>query len=155
MHGENATMLQFEGKKGVEFCDGLSRRDFVRPGALGAGAVGLSLADMTRAGTAGTKETNCILLFLVGGPSQLDTWDLKPDAPDNVRGPFRPIRTNLPGIEIGEHFPLMAGMGARHPLARSLLPNTAPAHTTPPPPRHTRRTRPALNADPHHTAPAA
>ena len=43
------------------------------------------------------RDVNCILLFLVGGPSQLDTWDMKPDAPEEIRGPFRPIETNVPG----------------------------------------------------------
>jgi uncharacterized protein (DUF1501 family) len=122
-------MLEFQGKKGVEFCDGLSRRDFLRAGALGAGAVGLSLADLARAGTAG-KDVNCILLFLVGGPSQLDTWDLKPDAPDDIRGPFRPIRTNVPGVEIGEHFPLMARRADRFALVRSVFHRAAPIHET-------------------------
>src|SRR5438270_3743261 len=105
-------MLQFEAKKGVEFCDGLTRRDFLRAGALSAGAVGLSLADLARlrAAPGRSREVNCILLFLVGGPSHLDTWDLKPDAPSEVRGPFRPTRTNVPGVEISEHFPRMATM---------------------------------------------
>jgi len=125
-------MLEFRGKKGVEFCDGLTRRDFLRVGALGAGAIGLSLADLARlqaAGAAG-KEINCILLFLVGGPSHLDTWDLKPQAPDTIRGPFQPIATNVPGIQIGEHFPRMAGMAERYALIRSVHHQAAPIHET-------------------------
>src|SRR5271165_4596624 len=102
-------MLQLEASKGVEFCDGLTRRDFLRAGALSAGAIGLSLADLARLQAAPnqSKDINCILLFLVGGPSHLDTWDLKPDAPAEVRGPFRPIQTSVPGIRISEHFPRM------------------------------------------------
>jgi hypothetical protein len=127
-------MLSFESHKGVEFCDGLTRRDFLRVGALSAGAVGLSLADLTqlqRAGAAGkSDDINCIILFLVGAPSQLDTWDLKPDAPDTVRGPFRPIKTNVPGIEIGEHFPLMAKMADRYSIIRSVYHKAAPIHET-------------------------
>jgi uncharacterized protein (DUF1501 family) len=127
-------MLQFESKKGVEFCDGLTRRDFLRVGALSAGAMGLSLADVARLQLAGAAdpsgEINCILLFLVGGPSHLDTWDLKPAAPDTVRGPFRPIPTNVPGIAIGEHFPLMARMADRYALLRSVHHQTAPIHET-------------------------
>ena len=76
-------MLTFEGSKGVQFCDGLTRRDFLRVGALTAGAVGLSLADLTclqGAGAGKSNDRNCIILFLVGAPSQLDTWDLKPNA---------------------------------------------------------------------------
>jgi uncharacterized protein (DUF1501 family) len=127
-------MLSFEGRRGVEFCDGLTRRDFLRAGALSAGAVGLSLADLVglqRAGAAAKSgEMNCIVLFLVGAPSQLDTWDLKPDAPDTIRGPFRPIKTNVPGIEIGEHFPLMAQMADRYALIRSVYHKAAPIHET-------------------------
>src|SRR5262245_11094403 len=104
-------MLNFHADKGAKTCGGLSRRDFLRAGSLGAGAVGLSLADLQAAGD--RKDVNCILLFLVGGPSQLDTWDLKPSAPVNVRGPFRPIKTNVPGVEVCEHFPRMARMADR------------------------------------------
>lgn len=124
-------MLSFESKKGVQFCDGMTRRDFLRAGALGAGAVGLSLADLARLGAADkSKQMNCILLFLVGAPSQLDTWDLKPDAPDTVRGPFKPIKTNVPGIEICEHFPQMAKVADRYALVRSVYHKAAPIHET-------------------------
>jgi hypothetical protein len=124
-------MLSFEGKKGARFCDGLTRRDFLRIGGLSAGAVGLSLADLVRAsGARGAGDINCILLFLVGAPSQLDTWDLKPNAPDNIRGPFRPIRTNVPGIQIGEHFPLMARMADRYAIVRSVYHRAAAIHET-------------------------
>ncbi len=121
-------MLNFEGGKGVRFCDGLTRRDFLKVGALSAGAVALSLTDLHAAER--SKDVNCILLFLVGGPSQLDTWDLKPDAPDNVRGPFRPIRTNVPGVEICEHFPLMAKTADRYAILRSVHHKAAPIHET-------------------------
>jgi uncharacterized protein (DUF1501 family) len=92
------------------------------------GTVGLSLADL-RADDA-KKDINCILLFLVGGPSQLDTWDLKPDAPSTIRGPFRPINTNVPGIRIGEHFPRMARQAHRYALVRSVHHEEAPIHET-------------------------
>lgn len=121
-------MLQFESAKGAKTCDGLTRRDFLRVGAIGAGSVGLSLADL-HAGNIG-KDINCILLFLVGGPSQLDTWDLKPNAPDTVRGPFRPIATGVPGIHIGEHFPLMAQQAQHYALVRSVHHEEAPIHET-------------------------
>jgi uncharacterized protein (DUF1501 family) len=127
-------MLQLESRKGVQLCDGLTRRDFLRAGTLTAGAVSLSLADLTKLQQAGaadqSRDVNCILLLLVGGPSHLDTWDLKPAAPENVRGPFRPIRTNVPGIEICEHFPLMAGMADRFALIRSVHHEAAPIHET-------------------------
>jgi hypothetical protein len=126
-------MLRFESNKGVEFCDGLTRRDFLRVGALSAGAVGLNLAELTKlyAANAGKpNDLNCIVLFLVGGPSHLDTWDLKPAAPDNVRGPFRPTRTNVPGVDICEHFPLMARMADRFSIIRSVHHKAAPIHET-------------------------
>jgi hypothetical protein len=125
-------MLQFESDKSVQACDRVTRRDFLRVGALSAGAVGLSLADLNFLEAQGSPhgEVNCILLFLVGGPSQLDTWDLKPDAPDEIRGPFRPIRTNVPGVAIGECFPLMARMADRFALVRSVHHDAAPIHET-------------------------
>jgi hypothetical protein len=125
-------MLEFLGKKGVQFCDGLTRRDFLRVGALSAGSVGLNLADLARLDAAGRKSDgiNCILLFLVGAPSHLDTWDLKPNAPDTVRGPFKPAKTNVPGIEISEHFPLMGKMADRWALIRSVHHKAAPIHET-------------------------
>jgi hypothetical protein len=114
---------------GPHLADGLTRRDFLRAGALGIG--GLSLADLGAAGaTDKSKGVNCILLFLVGGPSQLDTWDLKPGAPDDIRGPFRPIKTNAPGVEICEHFPLMARMADRYAILRSVHHTAAPIHET-------------------------
>lgn len=121
-------MLQFESVNGVKTCDGLTRRDFLRVGALGAGAVGLSLADLQAANQ--SNDINCILLFLVGGPSQLDTWDLKPAAPDTIRGPFRPIPTNVPGMQICEHFPLMAERARHYAIVRSVHHEEAPIHET-------------------------
>lgn len=121
-------MLRFEGEKGAKTCDGLTRRDFLRVGALGAGAVGLSLADLH--GGSANKDINCILLFLVGGPSQLDTWDLKPNAPDTIRGPFRPTATNVPGVQIAEHFPRMAQRAQHYAIVRSVHHDEAPIHET-------------------------
>ncbi len=126
-------MLTLLSKKGVPLCDGLTRRDFLRAGALAAGSVGLSLADLARlhaAENARRKDANCIILFLVGGPSQLETWDPKPQAPTNVRGPFQPIRTNVPGIVINEHFPLMAQMADRYSIVRTVHHSAAPIHET-------------------------
>jgi uncharacterized protein (DUF1501 family) len=121
-------MLWFQSEKGINTCDGLTRRDFLRVGALGAGAVSLSMADLH--GNASRKDINCILLFLVGGPSQLDTWDPKPDAPDTIRGPFRPIPTNVPGLQIAEHFPRMAKRAHRYAIVRSVHHEEAPIHET-------------------------
>src|SRR6476661_4287505 len=89
------------GKSG--FCDGVSRRDFLRIGALGMG--GLALPQLLRAEAQnGIKRSHkaVIMIYLPGGPSHQDTFDLKPDAPSEVRGEFEPIKTNVPGIEICE-----------------------------------------------------
>ena len=72
----------------------------------------------------------CILLFLIGGPSQLDTWDLKPAAPGRVRGPFQPIATNVPGMQICEHFPRMAQLARHYAIVRSVHHTAAPIHET-------------------------
>jgi hypothetical protein len=126
---ENRGMLNFNSKQPVRFCDGLSRRDFLRVGSLGAGAAALNLAHL-QAAQPKDDGVNCILLFLVGGPSQLDTWDLKPNAPSNIRGPFKPIHTVVPGIDLCEHFPLMARQARRIALVRSLHHQEAPIHET-------------------------
>jgi hypothetical protein len=123
-------MLTFRGKKGARFCDGLTRRDFLRAGALSGGAIGLSLADLGGAGAAHSGEQSCILLFLVGGPSHLDTFDPKPDAPEDVRGPFRPTQTNVPGVQVCEHFPRMARVADRYAIVRSVHHREAPIHET-------------------------
>ena len=76
------------------------------------------------------QDTNCILLLLVGGPSQLDTWDMKPNAPVEIRGPYKPIKTNVPGIEISENFPRMAKHADKYALIRSVYHTAAAVHDT-------------------------
>src|SRR5205823_2604970 len=95
-HGA-APMIRLDADHPVTFCDGLSRRDFLHAWAIVP--LGLTLPELQRAKAAGTKDddVNCIMLFLVGGPSQLDTWDPKPKAPAEIRGPFQPIKTNADG----------------------------------------------------------
>ncbi|MFL5342589.1 MAG: DUF1501 domain-containing protein [Gemmataceae bacterium] len=107
-----------------------SRREFLRSGALGASAAGLALADIGRLTARSSRDVNCILLFLVGGPSQLDTFDPKPDAPENVRGPFRPIRTSVPGLDLCEHFPRTAAQAKHIAVVRSVHHTAAPIHET-------------------------
>jgi hypothetical protein len=124
-------MLRLDAPKGVTFCDGLHRRDFLHAGALAA--LGLTLpAFLARRAAAGgpDRDVNCIMLFLVGGPSQLDTFDLKPKAPAEVRGPFRPIRTNVPGIDISEIFPKTAGHADKFSLIRSVYHTATAVHDT-------------------------
>jgi uncharacterized protein (DUF1501 family) len=124
-------MLHLTGNRGARFCDGLTRRDFLRVGGLAVGFGLTELALLDHAGAAPTqREKACIQLFLVGGPGHLDTWDLKPDAPDNIRGPFRPIRTTVPGLDLCEHFPLMARRAERFAVLRSLHHREAPIHET-------------------------
>src|SRR5215207_7148820 len=99
---------------------GLTRRDVLRAGFLGLG--GLTLGDLLRlraAGAAATRPTSVLLLFVHGGPSHLETYDMKPDASDDIRGPFRPIRTNVPGIDVCEHLPKHAKIAHRFTLVRS------------------------------------
>lgn len=98
----------------------MRRREFLRAGAAALPCMGLPKAT-GKTGQPGHKPVvNCILLMLVGGPSQLDTWDLKPDAPSQYRGPFRPIRTNVPGMQISEIFPRMARHADKYALLRSV-----------------------------------
>src|ERR1051326_4643054 len=96
------------------FCDGISRRGFLKIGAFGAG---LTLADVLRLrGMAATKTSNkaAIMIYLPGGPSHMDMYALKPDAPKEFRGEFNPIATNVPGVQICEHFPLQAKRSDEH-----------------------------------------
>jgi hypothetical protein len=108
-------------------CAGMTRREFVRLGATGLGSLGLVNVD-TIAGVEPTTERSVILILLVGGPSQLETWDPKPDAPAEVRGPFRSIATRCPGVRICEHLPRMAARMDRLALIRSIHHDTAPIH---------------------------
>jgi uncharacterized protein (DUF1501 family) len=108
--------------------DSVSRRDFLQTSALTASALGLSLSAART--DAVREDINCILLFLVGGPSQLDTFDPKPDAPAEVRGPFRPIQTNVSGVQVSELFPRMATRADRFAIVRSVHHDDAPIHET-------------------------
>lgn len=111
-------------------CDGIRRRDVLRAGVLGG--TGLTMAGymrMAQAGvvapTAGAKRA--IFIELPGGPSHIDTFDPKPDAPDTVRGKFNPIQTNVPGIQISEHLPKMAQCADKYAILRGVS-HTLAAH---------------------------
>jgi uncharacterized protein (DUF1501 family) len=102
---------------------GLSRRAFFQVGALGLG--GLTLADLLRlqaqgAERAATPGKSIIMVYLPGGPSHIDMYDMKPDAPVEIRGEFRPIRTNVPGIDICELMPLHARIADKFALVRGV-----------------------------------
>src|SRR5436309_3682008 len=104
----------------TRYCDGRSRRSFLQLGGLAMG--GLSLprllqaeaqargASPTGALGAGSSHRSVIMIYLTGGPAHQDTFDLKPDAPDGIRGEFQPIATRLPGIQVCEHPPPIAGL---------------------------------------------
>src|SRR5262245_10361590 len=103
------------------YCHGpLSRREFLRVGALALGGLTLSELLAANASDSVTPDTSVILFWMWGGPSHLETYDLKPDAPTEYRGPFRPIPTTVPGMSICELFPLQAQLGHRFSLVRSL-----------------------------------
>jgi hypothetical protein len=120
-------MLPFHGTgAGPRFCDGVSRRNFLQIGAFGAG---LTLADALRVQAAKKADTapsrskafkSAIFVYLPGGPSHLDMYDLKPDAPKEFRGEFNPVATNVPGVQICEHFPMQAKMWDKLAAVRSL-----------------------------------
>ncbi len=103
-------------------CDGISRRQLLR--AAGAGLFGMTLPRLLRAESAAppgrARARSVIFLFLFGGPSQLETFDLKPDAPEKIRGPFRPIASRTPGLLLSEHLPRLAGVSDKFCVVRSM-----------------------------------
>ncbi|VTS04500.1 DUF1501 domain-containing protein [Tuwongella immobilis] len=102
-------------------CEGLTRRDWLQVGSLAC--FGMSLPKLLAAESASSSKPgrvkSVILLFLFGGPSQLETWDMKPDAPEKIRGPFRPIPSRTPGLRICEHLPKMAAMSDQFSVIRT------------------------------------
>ncbi len=120
------------GSVKVPVCHGFTRRSFLQAGSTGL--AGLSLPNLINLETAHAidelraKIRNCITIFLVGSPGHLDTWDMKPEAPAEIRGKFTPVKTNVPGIDICEHFPLMARMMDKVALIRSLHHKTGATH---------------------------
>ena len=125
-------MFRLDADKRVHFCDGVTRRDFLHAGSLAF--LGLTMPEFLKlkaaAAVTSNKDINCIQLMLVGGPSQLDTWDMKPDAPSSIRGPFKPIKTNVSGIQISEIFPRMAKHADKFALLRSVYHTAAAVHDT-------------------------
>ena len=123
------TILGSAHRRAGKFCDGISRRNFLTVGGFALG--GLSLSSMMRAGEAAAAEGKpslatghqhkaIINIYLPGGPSHLDMWDLKPEAPREIRGEFAPIKTNVPGMEICELFPELAKVADKFAIVRSL-----------------------------------
>src|SRR5262249_3557901 len=123
-------MLHIDVGRGVRHCDGLTRRELLRVGAIGLG--GLTLPNLLRqqaVATTGRKATakSVILLFLSGGPSELDMRDLKPGAPAEARGRFQPIATNVAGMQISEHLPRAARQADKYAILRAVH-HTSPNH---------------------------
>src|SRR5881296_2652921 len=114
-------MLTIYGQR-HRFCDGISRRNFLKIGALGLG--GLTLPQLLQAETeAGIRKSHkaVIMIYLPGGPPHQDMFDLKLEAPSETRGEFKPIKTNVPGIQICEHLPRVAEQMDKIALLRSLF----------------------------------
>lgn len=115
-------MLTILGRPTSGFCDRQSRRSFLRIGGLALG--GLTLPGLLRheaLARTGSSNKSVIMVFLPGGPPHQDMYDLKTDAPSEIRGEFRPIQTNVPGIQICEHLPRMARMMDKLILIRSIV----------------------------------
>src|SRR3990170_1910754 len=127
-------MLVIPGRRG-HLCDGPTRREFLRVGSVGLFGLSLPHFFSWQQALAATKDSavskyagmkgfgaakHVILLFLQGGPSHIDIWDPKPDAPSNVRGEFKPIKTKVPGIQLSETMPLLAQQIDKCTLIRSM-----------------------------------
>jgi hypothetical protein len=124
-------MLNLTGNGVARTCSGTTRRDFLQVGTLGA--AGLSLSDYLHAKeqgnvASGHDDKSCIMIFNLGAPSQLDTFDMKPDAPSEVRGPFRPISTRSSQIQISEILPRHAKIAEHFSLVRSCHHTGAAVH---------------------------
>jgi hypothetical protein len=115
-------MLTLLGRS-QRFCDGVSRRSFMKIGAFSFGAAQFSLADVLRAESSASlsRHKAVINIFLGGGPPHQDMWDIKTEAPSEIRGEFKPIQTNVTGIQIGECFPKIASMADRFTFIRSVV----------------------------------
>src|SRR5437773_2547714 len=115
-------MLTFFNGDPERFCDGISRRSFLRAGGLALG--GLALSDLLRLRAEGaaapeSRGKSVIMICLGGGPSHVDTYDMKPEAPAEIRGEFRPIKTNVPGMQLSEMLPRQAKIADKFAVVRS------------------------------------
>ena len=108
---------------------GLSRRRLLQVGTVGAVGLGLPqlLAAQAASAAGGRAKKSCIFIYQYGGLSQLDSWDPKPDAPEELRGPYKPIPTRVPGLQVGELMPRLAGLADKYCVLRSLS-HKVPVH---------------------------
>ncbi len=126
-------MLHLTGSGVAHTCDGMTRRDFLQIGSLGA--IGLNLSQLlaleAQAKAAEQHDDrSVIMIFNLGAPSQLDTWDMKPEAPSEIRGPFQPISTACPDIQVSEIFPQHAKIADKFSLVRTCFHTAAAVHDT-------------------------
>jgi uncharacterized protein (DUF1501 family) len=125
-------MIRFTGRGSTQTCDGVTRRDFLHAGALGA--IGLTLPQLFAlkaqgAVKQGADERSCIMIFNLGAPSQIDLFDPKPDAPAEIRGPFKPLSTKA-GYQLTELLPLHAKLADKISLVRTAYHTAAAVHDT-------------------------
>jgi hypothetical protein len=116
-------MVRIDAGSTGAYCDGISRRSFLQLGVAGMASVGLPQLLRAKEASAAkipSKDTAVILIWLDGGPSHMDLYDLKPDAPAEYRGLWKPIRTNVSGFDIGELFPKQAKVADKFSIVRSL-----------------------------------
>ncbi len=102
------------------FCDGITRRDFVRVGAIGSLGLANALRQSHAADAKPAKATNAVFVYLGGGPSHIDTFDPKPDSPAEIRGEFKPTQTNAAGVTICEHLPKLAKLADCYAIVRGV-----------------------------------
>ncbi len=122
-------MLELLSPRDGTLCDRISRRRLLQAGGLGV--VGLGLPSVLRADASPGRRRrarSCVIVFLNGGPSHLDMWDMKPDAPAEVRGEFRPVSTPVAGIQMSEHLPRLARLAPHYSLLRSVHHRVSNAH---------------------------
>ena len=120
-------MFQLDLGASGRYCDGIKRRDFLTLGVAGMAAVGLPQLNRAKAASQpslGNKNTSVILIWLDGGPGHMDMYDMKPDAPAEYRGIWKPIRTKVPGFDITELYPKQARVTDKFSMVRSLYHNT-------------------------------
>jgi hypothetical protein len=121
-------MFRLDLGKTPGYCDGLSRRSFLQLGVAGMASLTLPQILQAKAASAAslgtTKSTSCILIWLDGGPGHMDMYDMKPDAPEEYRGIWKPIRTKIPGFDITQLYPKQAQVTDKFSMVRSLFHDT-------------------------------
>ena len=118
-------MLSLYSENSGSFCDGISRRGFLKVGGLSLGGASLpqilSAESSSSSNAGGLGHKAVIMIFLAGGPPHQDMWDIKRNAPSNIRGEFNSMKTNVPGIEICELFPKIASMADKFTFINSIV----------------------------------